>query len=246
MIGRVSGRPCGQAADHLSVRTGTDRVSERWMTYAELGQALGRSSTAARSKALRKHWRRQVGNDGMARVLVPEAELKGTSTGQATDSVSDYPTGQKAHTRPITRPDRQPGARSDARETELLKQLGELQRELAALAQRLATAEGRAGTAEAQVEGLRAVLDAERRRGDELHARAHEMTTRAEHMERERDRALERLDRAIERLDQVQAAHVDELLAIREQMAVIAHDRDRAAEALAAHLALPWWRRLFA
>jgi hypothetical protein len=36
------------------------------------------------------------------------------------------------------------------------------------------------------------------------------------------------------------------LLALREQMAAVVHDRDRLAHELEAHLQLPWWRRLFA
>ena len=46
-------------------------------------------------------------------------------------------------------------------------------------------------------------------------------------LRRERDHALERISRHIADLARAE------------------HDRDRAAEALAAHLALPWWRRLF-
>ena len=129
-----------------------------------------------------------------------------------------------AELRPVrtrnTRPSA-PGAHPrtpNATEGELLTRLAALQTELADMARKL-------GAAEERVEGLRTVLDVERRQASELR----------------QDR-----DRALEQLEQAQAAHVDELLALREQMAAIAHDRDRAAEALAAHLALPWWRRLFA
>ena len=189
-------------------------MAGEWLTYAELAQRLGTSTGAARVRAQRRHWKRQVGNDGLAKVFVPEDE--------------ELRPARAPHVRPH---EPQDVPRTYTHEAELLKQLGELQRELAALAQRLATAEGRAGTAEAQVEGLRAALDAERRRADEIAARAG-------HTEREHERLLERLE-------QTQIAHVDEMLALREQMAAVAHDRDRVTEALRTHLTLPWWRRLF-
>src|SRR5580693_7931859 len=42
-----------------------------WLTYQEAGDRLGVSAEAARAKAARKRWRRQIGNDGLARVLMP-------------------------------------------------------------------------------------------------------------------------------------------------------------------------------
>src|SRR5919199_6734864 len=41
------------------------------MTYEELAAALGRSPEAVRQLAKRKRWRRIIGNDGKARVVVP-------------------------------------------------------------------------------------------------------------------------------------------------------------------------------
>ena len=58
----------------------------------------------------------------------------------------------------------------------------------------------------------------------------------------ERDRLLERSaeDRGErERL-------LNELTSLHERVAKAEHDRTRAVDALAAHMALPWWRRLFA
>src|SRR5262245_23209337 len=46
----------------------------RRMTYAELGQARGISAKSAERLAQRRRWPRQVGNDGLARVLVPFGE----------------------------------------------------------------------------------------------------------------------------------------------------------------------------
>ena len=42
-----------------------------WLTYQEAGDRLGVSAEAARAKAARKRWRRQIGNDGLARVWLP-------------------------------------------------------------------------------------------------------------------------------------------------------------------------------
>ena len=46
----------------------------RWMTYAELGQARGISTASATRLTFRRKWRRQKGNDGIARVEVPVGE----------------------------------------------------------------------------------------------------------------------------------------------------------------------------
>jgi|SRR5271166_3859628 len=45
-----------------------------WLTYAEAGDRLGVSPEAVRAKAARKRWRRQIGNDGLARVWLPDGE----------------------------------------------------------------------------------------------------------------------------------------------------------------------------
>jgi hypothetical protein len=42
-----------------------------WLTYAEAGERLNVSPEAIRARAIRGHWRRQVGNDGLARIVVP-------------------------------------------------------------------------------------------------------------------------------------------------------------------------------
>jgi hypothetical protein len=47
-------------------------MSGEWLTYRELGIRLGVSVEAARRRALRARWTRQSGNDGKARVHLPE------------------------------------------------------------------------------------------------------------------------------------------------------------------------------
>ena len=243
-----------------------------WLTYAEIAERMGKSAEAARQRAIRKRWRRQVGNDGLARVFVP-ADVELTPVRTRNEQASERPKSGRAD--PVQTP---------SVESELLARLAAVQDELVAMAQKLATAEARAGIAEAEIAsaksamdelrqdrdvwraraerlttaegradaaeeragGLQAILDVERRRSDELHQERDRLLGQLADERRERDQALERLNLNIDRFEQAQAAHVDELLALREQMAVVAHDRDRAAEALAVHLALPWWRRLFA
>jgi hypothetical protein len=47
-------------------------MSGEWLTYRELAGRLGVSVEAARRRALRARWARQSGNDGKARVLLPD------------------------------------------------------------------------------------------------------------------------------------------------------------------------------
>jgi chromosome segregation ATPase len=45
-------------------------METEWLTYTEAAERLNVSPHAVRAKANRKGWRRQIGNDGRARVLV--------------------------------------------------------------------------------------------------------------------------------------------------------------------------------
>ena len=47
-------------------------MSGEWLTYREDGVRLGVSVEAARRRALRARWARQSGNDGKARVHLPD------------------------------------------------------------------------------------------------------------------------------------------------------------------------------
>jgi hypothetical protein len=77
--------------------TGT-AMAEAWLTYADLAEALGTSTEAARQKAIRGYWRRQRGNDGKARILV------------------DLEAAKAAHT-PRRRPNERPDEHPDKRRT---------------------------------------------------------------------------------------------------------------------------------
>jgi len=50
-------------------------VSERWLTYDEMADALGITKASARVHARRRRWPRRPGNDGRARIGVPEEEI---------------------------------------------------------------------------------------------------------------------------------------------------------------------------
>jgi hypothetical protein len=59
-----------------SLVTGTDDATEgRWLTYDELAQVRGIQRIGAVRLAKRQGWRRQPGNDGKARVMVPTTAL---------------------------------------------------------------------------------------------------------------------------------------------------------------------------
>jgi hypothetical protein len=53
-----------------------DRNDIRWMSYEELAKSRGITKASATRLAFRRHWRRQVGNDGTARVAVPLTQLQ--------------------------------------------------------------------------------------------------------------------------------------------------------------------------
>ena len=50
-------------------------MAEQWLTYAELGERIGITPEAARCRASRLRLRRQIGNDGKARVAVDLDEI---------------------------------------------------------------------------------------------------------------------------------------------------------------------------
>jgi chromosome segregation ATPase len=132
--------------DEITRDVSGDAASDiTWMTYAELGQARGISAASAKRLAIRRHWRRQQGNDGTARVAVPvtEATRREDKAGDATsDDAGDV-------TRAITA----------------------LETAVTALRDQLEQANERADRAEQGREGERARADALRDRVDDLSAK---------------------------------------------------------------------------
>ena len=51
-------------------------MAEQWLTYQQIGEALGISSAAARHKVARERFARRLRNDGRAEVLVDLEELR--------------------------------------------------------------------------------------------------------------------------------------------------------------------------
>jgi len=79
----------------------TDGTHGRWLTYDELAQVRGIKRIGAVRLAQKRRWRRQPGNDGKVRVLVPtealtqvrgtrqpQPKLEGDRTGDRTSDVS--------------------------------------------------------------------------------------------------------------------------------------------------------------
>ena len=82
---------------------GADTDDIRWLTYAEIGRARGISTASANRLAFRRKWRRQTGNDGIARVAVPrqrfshvliKAMMPGMTIGMMTGMISPMLSGR--------------------------------------------------------------------------------------------------------------------------------------------------------
>jgi hypothetical protein len=81
-----------------------------WLTYQEASQRLNVSPEAIRARAIRGHWRRQVGNDGLARIVMPteilrtsgQPQINGRSTAALIATGRPQVNGQSPAERPIT------------------------------------------------------------------------------------------------------------------------------------------------
>jgi hypothetical protein len=60
-----------------------------WLTYHELADRLGTSAEGARRRAQRGRWTRQRGNDGLARVMIPNDALDAPRTVRAPSARGD-------------------------------------------------------------------------------------------------------------------------------------------------------------
>src|SRR3954468_12667396 len=126
------------------------------LTYPELAEAIGRSEIAARSMAKRNRWRRMLGNDGRARVVVPMEVLE-----RLQEKAASRPDPGPDHGS-ITGSDHGPDARAliavlESRISELQGRVAELNEE---------AKQGRAAIA--RVDVLEALLDTERKRVEEV------------------------------------------------------------------------------
>jgi outer membrane murein-binding lipoprotein Lpp len=185
-------------------------MAVEWLTYAEFGERIGVTRDAARCRATRLRLRRQIGNDGKARVAVDLDEIELNPPKVPTRSSGGDPV--------MITPDDHPNG-------DWLPNMRELLAKAEAMAERERT------------ERLQ-----ERERADQLAGEVADLARQlAKLVEeagvRERDLQARRME-----ADQARTT----LAVMQERMARAECDRDHVAAELAMHLALPWWRRLFA
>jgi hypothetical protein len=159
----------------------------RWLTYDEMARDLGITRESARQLTIRKRWPRQKGNDGRARIGVPEDAVTSDDTPPATpsepsDATSSNPSSSTSDDtspirvllRHIERLERElEAAREDARrEIEVLK--GERDAALARTSDRDALA--------VQLDAINAVLAIERSRVEEWKSVADRFASQVETM----------------------------------------------------------------
>jgi hypothetical protein len=153
-------------------------IDTKWMTYAELADALGIGPDSARNLVRRKRWPRQSGNDGLARVGVPvEYITENAKPDTPADPPIDPPADGAVDGAIVIAALANHISRLE-RELENLKQEREVERDR--LAEKAGALEGRVKTLEqelaaerlraAQVEALNTVIEAERRRVEDLQA----------------------------------------------------------------------------
>jgi hypothetical protein len=121
----------------------------RRMTYAELAAVRGISVASAERLVRRRRWARQVGNDGVVRVLVPLAEARKRKPTALADTAPDNPADIRTspQTSPLIAPDIPPIIRT-------------LESAVAALREQLAAANARADRAEQQaIEDRRRLIE---------------------------------------------------------------------------------------
>jgi hypothetical protein len=167
----------------------------RWLTYEDMGVALGITSESAKRLAMRHKWPRRPGNDGRALVAVPEERLEEAAQAVASGSTGD---GTDDDT-PVAAGDVTDDGRSDARALigYLERRVEELTDDLADTRNELRAARFEADTLRAQAgraDVLIALVETERTRTVEVRT---EMTARIdlgrallEGVQAERDRLL--------------------------------------------------------
>ena len=141
----------------------------KWLTYTELGELMGCPAKAARARAIRRRWRRQTGNDGMARVLVPPGE---TLAPMRTRRVHPPVSGTGTDTIPHT------DTRTQGQDGELLACLERLQAEMTELVRKLGTAEGELRAVKEDRDRWVAQADAWRTQAETAQQQAQEMLQR--------------------------------------------------------------------
>ncbi len=149
----------------------------RWLTYDEIAAEMGIERESARQLAIRKRWARQRGNDGKARVGVPEEELQARTSDATSQDPSENPSDSTGNdpsviqvlTRHISRLEGEIEALKEERGIEKKDRDAErdrLQSEIAAYKQELQAER----ILSSQVDTLKAVIEAERKRTEDMKA----------------------------------------------------------------------------
>jgi chromosome segregation ATPase len=137
------------------------------MTYTELARVRGISKSSAERLVFRNHWRRQRGNNGITRALVPWDSLTGDSSGDVSGDIPPVETPDTAgdvsfHARALAVLEDSLAALREAKDSEiatLRDMLVELRGSIGRAEERAEHAEGRATNAEARIAGLEANAD---------------------------------------------------------------------------------------
>jgi hypothetical protein len=158
----------------------------RWMTFAELSQARGISLPSARKLVRRHQWRRQTGNQGIVRILVPADALDRPRDDPGADPLPDPGPAPSPDHGPVLRPD--PGADPsdtqraitalEASVTVLREQLDRAEAGRETERNRADRAENRADQAESRADRSEQALTGERIRADELRNRLDDLTAK--------------------------------------------------------------------
>ncbi len=119
----------------------------RWLTYEDMGAALGITTESAKRLAMRHKWPRRPGNDGRALVAVPEERLEEAAQLDPGDAIRD---GIDDDT-PVTIGDVADDGRSDARAL-----IGYLERRVEELSDDLADTRNELRAARFEADTLRA------------------------------------------------------------------------------------------
>src|SRR3954447_1670086 len=142
----------------------------RWMTYAELSEALRIGGDSVRNLVRRKRWPRKPGNDGLARIGVPVEHLSEHAKPEGTIS----PPSDGSNNPPVSAPIDPPIDGGIAQT--LNRHIERLEREMEILKGERDAERARA----IQVDALRAALEIERQRVEEWKAVADRWALQAE------------------------------------------------------------------
>jgi uncharacterized protein (UPF0335 family) len=165
----------------------------RWLTYDELSSELGITRESARQLVIRKRWSKSKGNDGKARVGVPEELLQARTSDYTGDATPPDTSDDTAHN-PSHSTSVDTGAEPSVIRV-LTRHIERLEKERDTLADRLSAVEAErdeerldAATVEplkATIDLLKQALNTEKNRTDELRQERDKWSSMAEASQRQ-------------------------------------------------------------